>query len=152
LPEGRYHEESAGKSQEMIHDISPAPTKVDAHVAFDVLIEEFEAKYPKAVDSLRNHRDRLLEFYNYPAEHWLSIRSTNVIESAFATARLRTYRTKGSGSRIATLTMVFKLMQSAQKQWIKLRFAEKANPGWEGIVFEDGWAIRILKALELATG
>jgi putative transposase len=114
------------------------------------MIYEFEAKYPKAVDCLRNHRDRLLEFYNYPAEHWQSIRSTNVIESVFATVRLRTYRTKGCGSRIATLTMVFKLMQSAQKRWIKFRFAEKARQVWEGIIFEDGLEMKINKTLDSA--
>jgi len=139
-----------GKAKTMIHDIYLAPTKMDANNAFDVFIEEFEAKYPRAVDCLRNHRDRLLEFYNYPAEHWQSIRSTNVIESVFATVRLRTYRTKGCGSRIATLTMVFKLIQSAQKRWIKLRFAEKAKQVWEGILFEDGLEVKISKILELA--
>lgn len=137
-----------GKAKSMIHDIYLAPTKMDANVAFDVFIEEFAAKYPKAVDCLRNHRGRLLEFYNYPAEHWQSIRSTNVIESVFATVRLRTYRTKGCGSRIATLTMVFKLMQSAQKRWIKFRFAEKAQQVWEGIIFEDGLEAKINKTLD----
>jgi len=136
-----------GKAKTMIHDIYLAPTKADANVAFDVFIEEFDAKYPKAVDCVRKHRDRLLEFYNYPAEHWQSIRSTNVIESVFATVRLRTYRTKGCGSRIATLTMVFKLMQSAQKRWIKFRFAEKAKQVWEGIIFEDGLEAKINETL-----
>jgi transposase-like protein len=138
-----------GKAKTMIHDIYLAPTKMDANVAFDVFIEEFEAKYPKAVDCLRNHRERLLAFYNYPAEHWQSIRSTNVIESIFATVRLRTYRTKGCGSRIATLTMVFKLIKSAQKRWIKFRFAEKAQKVWNGIIFEDGLEAKITKTLEL---
>ena len=114
-----------GKAKTMIHDIYLAPTKMDANNSFDVFIEEFEAKYPKAVDCMRKHRDRLLEFYNYPAEHWQNIRTTNVIESVFATVRLRTYRTKGCGSRIATLTMVFKLIQSAQKRWNKIRFAQR---------------------------
>jgi len=137
-----------GKAKSMIHDIYLAPTKMDANVAFDVFIEEFAAKYPKAVDCLRNHRDRLMEFYNYPAEHWPSIRSTNVIESIFATVRLRTYRTKGCGSRIATLTMVFKLMQSAQKRWIKIRFANKVKQVWEGIIFEDGLEKKIKQTLD----
>ena len=140
-----------GKAKKMIHDIYLAPTKMDANNAFDVFIEEFEAKYPKAVDCLRTHRDRLLEFYNYPAGHWQTIRSTNVIESVFSTVRLRTYRTKGCGSRMATLTMVFKLIQSAEKRWIKLRFAKKAKQVWEGIVFEDGLEAKISKTLELAT-
>jgi len=124
---------------------------MDANNSFDVFIEEFEAKYPKAVDCARKHRDRLLEFYNYPAEHWQSIRSTNVIESVFATVRLRTYRTKGCGSRIATLTMVFKLIQSAQKRWIKLRFPKRVKQVWEGIIFEDGIQVKESKPVELAT-
>ena len=138
-----------GKAKTMIHDIYLAPTKVDANNSFDVFIEEFETKYPKAVDCIKKHRDRLLEFYNYPAEHWLSIRTTNVIESVFATVRLRTYRTKGCGSRIATLTMVFKLIQSAQKRWNKIRFAQKIKQVWEGIIFEDGLETKISKPLEL---
>ena len=138
-----------GKAKTMIHDIYLAPTKMDANNSFDVFIEEFEAKYPKAVDCMRKHRDRLLEFYNYPAEHWLSIRTTNVIESVFATVRLRTYRTKGCGSRIATLTMVFKLIQSAQKRWNKIRFAQRIKQVWEGIIFEDGIEMKESKILEL---
>lgn len=138
-----------GKAKTMIHDIYLAPTKIDANNSFDVFIEEFEAKYPKAVDCMRKHRDRLLEFYNYPAEHWQNIRTTNVIESVFATVRLRTYRTKGCGSRIATLTMVFKLIQSAQKRWNKIRFAQKIKQVWEGIIFEDGLEAKISKPLEL---
>jgi len=138
-----------GKAKTMIHDIYLAPTKVDANVAFDIFIEEFETKYPKAVNCMRKHRDRLLEFYNFPAEHWQSIRSTNVIESVFATVRLRTYRTKGCGSRIATLTMVFKLIQSAQKRWIKLRFPKRVKQVWEGIIFEDGIELQQSKILGL---
>ncbi len=138
-----------GKAKTMIHDIYLAPTKMDANNSFDVFIEEFEAKYPKAVDCMRKHRDRLLEFYNYPAEHWQSIRTTNPIESTFATVRLRTYRTKGCGSRIATLTMVFKLMQSAQKRWNKIRFAQRIKQVWEGIIFEDGLEAKTSRPLEL---
>jgi transposase-like protein len=139
-----------GKAKMMIHNIYLTETKKDADIAFDIFIEEFEAKYPKAVDCVRKHRGRLLAFYNYPGEHWQSIRSTNVIESVFATVRLRTYRTKGCGSREATLTMVFKLMQSAQKRWIKLRFAEKAKKVWEGIIFEDGLEKKINETLDAA--
>jgi len=140
-----------GKAKTMIHNIYLSPTKVDANVAFDVFIEEFEAKYPKAVDCMRKHRDRLLEFYNYPAQHWQNIRTTNVIESIFATVRLRTYRTKGCGSRIATLTMVFKLIQSAQKRWNKIRFAQRIKQVWEGIIFEDGIEVQESKTLKLAS-
>lgn len=140
-----------GKAKAMIHDIYLAPTKVDANNSFDIFIKEFEAKYPKAVNCMRKHRDRLLEFYNYPAEHWQSIRTTNPIESTFATVRLRTYRTKGCGSRIATLTMVFKLMQSAQKRWNKIRFAQRIKQVWEGIIFEDGNEVQESDELELVS-
>ena len=124
------------------HDIYLAPTKQDANVAFDVFIEEFELKYPKAVDSLRLHREELLSFYDFPAEQWVHIRSTNVIESTFATVRLRTKRTKGCGSRIATLTMVFKLVESAEKRWKKLRGYRKISQLLEGVQFQDGIALQ----------
>lgn len=127
-----------GKAKKMLHDIYLAATKKDAEIAFDIFIEEYAAKYPRAVDCLRNHREDLLTFYTYPAEHWVHIRSTNVIESTFSTVRHRTKRTKGCGSRIATLTMVFKLIQSAQKRWQKLHHYEKTADVWEGIRFEDG--------------
>ena len=81
----------------------------------------FAEKYPKAVACLIPHRDELLTFYAYPADHWQFLRSTNVIESTFATVRLRTKRTKGCGSRLATLAMVFKLVKSAAKRWHRLR-------------------------------
>ena len=131
-----------GKAKEMIHDIYLAPTGQDANVAFDIFIEEFELKYPKAVESLRSNRQELMSSYNFPAEQWQHIRSTNVIESTFATVRLRTKRTKGCGSRIATLTMVFKLAQSAEKRWRKLRGYRKISQLLEGVQFQDGVALQ----------
>jgi putative transposase len=131
-----------GKAKQMIHDIYLAPTKQDANIAFDVFIEEFDLKYPRAVDSLRNNRQELMSFYDFPAEQWQHIRSTNVIESTFATVRLRTKRTKGCGSRIATLTMVFKLAESAQKRWRKLRGYKKISQLLEGVQFRDGVALQ----------
>lgn len=130
-----------GRAKKMIHDVYLAPTKQDANVAFDVFIEEFDLKYPKAVDSLRLHRDELLNFYDFPAEQWQHIRSTNVIESTFATVRLRTKKTKGCGSRIATLTMVFKLAASAEKRWKKLRGYRKISLLLDGVQFQDGIAL-----------
>jgi len=131
-----------GKAKKMIHDIYLAPTKQDANVAFDVFIEEFDLKYPKAVESLRSNRRDLMSFYDFPAEQWQHIRSTNVIESTFATVRLRTKRTKGCGSRIATLTMVFKLVESAEKRWKKLRGYRKISQLLEGVQFQDGIALQ----------
>ena len=126
------------KAKKMLNEIFMAPTRMDANVSFDVFIEEFDAKYPRAVDSLRNHRQELMTFYNYPAEHWCHVRSTNIIESPFATVRLRTNKTKGCGSVMATLTMVFKLLQSAEKRWISLRSKEKVEDVFNGVHFEDG--------------
>ena len=132
-----------GKGKNMIHDIYMSPTKEEAGIAFDEFIKEFELKYPKAVKSITNNRDRLLNFYDFPAEHWQSIRSTNVIESTFATVRLRTKKTKGCGSRMATLTMVFKLVESAQKRWRKLRGYKRLSEIWSGVQFENGIEVKI---------
>ena len=126
------------RAKKMLNEIFMAPTKMDANIAFDIFIEEFDAKYPKAVNCMRDHRQELLEFYNYPAEHWCHLRSTNIVESPFATVRLRTVKTKGCGSVMATLTMVFKLLQSAEKHWISLRSKEKVADVFNGIKFEDG--------------
>lgn len=139
------------KAKKMLHDIYLAPTRMDANIAFDVFIEEFEAKYPKAVDSLRNHRDDLLRFYDYPAEHWHHLRTTNPIESTFATVRLRTKRTKGCGSRIATLTMVFKLVESAQARWRRIRGCRKMKEVLEGVLYQDGKRMEGVKSLALET-
>jgi len=138
------------KAKTMLHNIYRAPTRMDAHVAFDVFIKEFEAKYPKAVDCLSIHREDLLHFYDYPAEQWQHLRSTNVIESTFATVRLRTKRTKGCGSRIATLTMVFKLTQSAEKRWTRLRGYAKIEHVLNNVPFEDGVMIRAQEPMEAA--
>ena len=126
------------KAKTMIHNIYMAPTKKEANFAFDIFMEEFDAKYPRAVDCLRNNRERLMAFYNYPAEHWQHIRTTNPVESTFAAVRLRTQKTKGCGSVNATLTMVFKLIQSAQQRWQKIHSHEKAAHIWVGIKYEDG--------------
>ena len=130
------------KAKGMLNEICMAPTRMDANVAFDVFIEEFDAKYPRAVDCLRDHREKLLTFYNYPAEHWGHLRTTNVIESPFATVRLRTKKTKGYGSAAATLTMVFKLLQSAEKRWISLRSKEMTQEVFNGVKFEDGIKVK----------
>ena len=108
----RFHAEA----KEKLHDIWMADTREHANQAFNLFKNTYEAKYPKAVECLTKDRDVLLAFYNFPAEHWIHLRTTNPIESTFATVRLRTKRTKGCGSRIACLTMVYKLMQSASKK------------------------------------
>lgn len=134
------------KAKRMLENIFLAPTKNEANIAFDIFIEEFDGKYPRAVDCLRDHREKLMTFYNYPAEHWKHIRSTNPIESTFATVRLRTHKTKGCGSVAATLTMVFKLLQSAERRWQKLHSHQKAADVWAGNKFENG--IRVEDVLD----
>ena len=88
-------------------------------------------------------REELLSFYDFPAEHWKSLRTSNPIESTFATVRLRTKKTKGCGSRIATLTMVFKLALSAQKKWKKLYGFRKLKDVASGVIFKDGKKVEV---------
>jgi putative transposase len=126
------------EAKEKIHEIWMASTRADAEKAFDLFIKTYEAKYPKATQCLAKDRETLLEFYNFPAEHWSHLRTTNPIESTFATVRLRTTRTKGSGTRTACLTMVFKLMQSASKRWRTLNGAKFLPEVINGITFTDG--------------
>src|SRR5690606_25761708 len=109
-----------------------------AEAAFDHFVEVYEAKYPKAVDCLAKDLAEVLTFYAFPAEHWMHLRTTNPIESTCATVRLRTDKTKGCGSRLATLTMVFKLAESAQKRWRRLNGHELIGGLIAGIPFTDG--------------
>ena len=127
-----------GRAKAMIHDIYLADTKKNAEAAFEHFIATFQAKFPKAAECLAKDRDELFAFYAFPAEHWQHIRSTNVIESVFATVRLRTKKTKGCGTRIATLTMVFKLIEEAEKSWRKIDTWKKLQLVQEGRRFVDG--------------
>jgi transposase-like protein len=124
--------------KQRLHDIWMAATKERAERAFDHFINVYQAKYPKAVDCLAKDRAALLCFYDFPAEHWQHLRTTNPIESTFATVRLRTARTKGCGSRIATLTMVFKLTHTAQRSWRKLNGHQLLTDVIRGVRFIDG--------------
>jgi transposase-like protein len=126
------------RAKAMLHDIWMASTRKDAGEAFDLFLETFSGKYPAATACLGKDREVLLAFYDFPAEHWIHLRTTNPIESTFATVRLRTDKTKGCGSRIACLTMVFKLALSAQKRWRALNGAKLLADVIDGIVFEDG--------------
>jgi len=126
------------KAKAMLHEIWMAETKKEAEKAFERFIETFDAKYPKAAACLRNDRDVLLTFYDFPAEHWVHLRTTNPIESTFATVRLRTNKTKGCGSRMASLTMVFKLAQSAETHWRALNGSMLLDDVIRGVQFVDG--------------
>jgi putative transposase len=108
---------SQAKAKRMLHEIYQAESRAEAERAFDLFVATYEAKYPKATMCLVKDREVLLTFYDFPAEHWIHIRTTDPIESVFATVRLRHDKTKGSGSRGACLTMVYKLMESASKKW-----------------------------------
>jgi transposase-like protein len=126
------------KAKAMLHDIWQAETKAAAEKAFDLFVKTYEAKYPKATECLAKDRDTLLVFYDFPAEHWLHLRTTNPIESTFATVRLRTVKTKGSGSRSACLTMVFKLMETASGRWRLLNGSPLLSKVLAGVRFVDG--------------
>jgi len=126
------------KAKAMLQEIWMATTRNQADRAFDLFVASFEAKYPKAVECLVKDRDVLLTFYDFPAEHWVHLRTTNPIESTFATVRLRTVRTKGCGSRMACLTMVFKLAQCAENHWRRLNGAALLPQVIQGVTFVDG--------------
>jgi transposase-like protein len=125
-------------AKKKLHEIWMAATRDDAFKAFDLFLASYQAKYPKAVECLLKDREPLLAFYDFPAEHWSHLRTTNPIESTFATVQLRTYRTKGPGSRQAGLAMVFKLAQQAEKRWRKLNGSALLSDVLAGVVFIDG--------------
>jgi len=122
----------------MLHEVWMSATREDAAKAFDRFIATYGVKWPKAAACLEKDRAELLAFYDFPAEHWGHLRTSNPIESTFATVRLRTYRTKGPGSRQAGLAMAFKLAQKAQKGWRKLNGSAKLQDVIDGVVFVDG--------------
>ncbi|HHN6247716.1 TPA: IS256 family transposase, partial [Acinetobacter baumannii] len=126
------------KVKEALHDIWMAETREKAHKAFDIALERFTAKYPRAMECLAKDRESMLAFYDFPAEHWVSIRTTNPIESAFATVRLRTSKTRNCGSRNTTLAMVYKLLQSAQKRWNRLKGFQLLTLVVNNVKFQDG--------------
>lgn len=130
------------KAKPMIHEMYMADTEENALKAFDHFVETYEAKYPKVVACLTKDKSDLFTFYKFPAKHWIHIRTTNPIESTFATVRNRTYKTKGCGSRKATLTMVYKLCLEAEKTWKKLRGYKMIPLVLSGKKFIDGELIK----------
>ena len=121
-----------------------ADTKAEANAAFDFFVKAYGVKWDKAVAKLVKDRDALLTFYDFPAEHWKHIRTSNPIESTFATVRHRTKRTKGCLSRKTGLAMAFRLMMSAQKKWRKLDGRNRLPEVISGVEFRDG--VRQLQA------
>ena len=133
-----FPKSSQAKAKQALHEIWQAETKADAETAFDLFIATYEAKYPKATLCLQKDREELMTFYDFPAQHWQSIRTSNPIESSFATIRHRTKRTKGCLSRDGMLHMMFKLSQCAEKNWRRLRGFDYLAKLVTGIKFKDG--------------
>jgi putative transposase len=134
------------KAKRELQEIWMAETKVAAEAAFDAFIESYALKYEKAADCLRKDRDALLAFYDFPAEHWKHLRTTNPIESTFATVRHRTVRSKGCLSNKTALAMVFKLVEGAQKSWRRLDGHAQLPKLILGVKFTDGLEIVAKKA------
>jgi transposase-like protein len=126
------------KAKGSLHDIWQAETKADAEKAFDLFIKMYEPKYPKAAICLQKDRDEMMAFYDFPAQHWQSIRTSNPIESTFGTIRHRTRRSKGCLSRDGMLHMMFKLGQCAEKKWRRLRGFDYLTKVITGVKFKDG--------------
>ena len=126
------------KAKEKIHDIYLAPTKEQALVAYNSFLTLYGKKFSEACECLSKDKEVLFTFYDFPAEHWIHIRTTNPIESTFATVRLRTEKTKGCGTRLATLTMVFKLVLETRKTWKKIKGYRLIPKVLEGVTFIDG--------------
>ena len=115
-----------------------AETRRDAETAFDAFITAYQLKYEKAAACLAKDREALLAFYDFPAEHWKHLRTTNPIESTFATVRHRTIRAKGCLSNKTALAMVFKLIEAAQKSWRRLDGHNQLPKVLLGVRFPDG--------------
>ena len=126
------------KAKELLHEIVEAPTRKDAGEALEVFREEYGAKYPKALAKLDKDWSALTAFYDYPAEHWRHLRTTNPIESSFATVKLRTRVTKGAGSKAAALAMAYKLLITAQERWRRFNGHELIADVLDGATFKDG--------------
>jgi len=127
-----------GKAKEHLHDIWMAAGIKEAEKNFDMFIELYGTKYPKAAECLDKDRDVLLKFYSYPAEHWRHIRTTNPIESTFATVRLRTAKVRNCFSSQTVLSMAFQLCRCAEKRWHKINAVRKLAKVIEGVQFVDG--------------
>jgi transposase-like protein len=136
------------KAKLALHQIWQAETKINAEKAFELFIETYQDKYPKATLSLQKDREELLAFYNFPAKHWQSIRTSNPIESTFSTIRHRTKRTRGCLNRDGMLHMMFKLGLCAEKKWRKLRGFDYLAKVIQGVLFKDG--IEVIPEIRIA--
>ncbi len=126
------------RAKSLLHEMAEAPSRADASKALERFRSEFDAKYPKAVAKLDKDWEQLTAFYDFPAEHWRHLRTTNPIESSFATVKLRTKVTKGSGSKKAALAMAYKLLDAAQQRWRRINGRELVADVLAGVKFKDG--------------
>jgi putative transposase len=126
------------RAKAAMQDIFMAATRADALAAFEKFVTAYSAKYPKAAEKLTQDKASLLAFYDFPAEHWQHIRTTNPIESTFATVRHRTTRARNCLSRATFLGLAFKLMEEAEKSWRRIRGADRLQPLLDGVLFKDG--------------
>jgi putative transposase len=126
------------RAKSLLHEMAEAPSRADARKALERFRAEFDAKYPKAVAKLDKDWDTLTAFYDFPAEHWRHLRTTNPIESSFATVKLRTKVTKGAGSKKAALAMAYKLLDAAQERWRRCNGHELVGDVLAGVKFKDG--------------
>ena len=133
---------SQSKAKRRLHDIWLAETKEEAERAFDLFITMYEDKHPKATQCLEKDRDELMAFYDFPAKHWRSIRTTNPIESAFGTIRRRTGKNKGCLSSQGMLHMIFKLGMRAENNWRKLNGSDFPGKVITGVKFKNGIEVK----------
>jgi transposase-like protein len=126
------------RAKDMLHEIMRAPDRHSAVEDIERFSQEYQAKYPKAVETLTKDQDQLLTFFDFPAEHWIHLRTTNPIESTFSTVKARTKKTKGAGSRKAGLAMVFKLLLAAEKRWRRVNAPHLVALVQAGVKFPDG--------------
>jgi len=134
------------RAKDMLHEIMYAPDRQSALEDIEHFSQEFEAKYPKAVECLLKDQDELLTFFDFPAEHWIHLRTTNPIESTFSTVKARTKRTKGAGSPKAGLAMALKLLLGAERRWRKINAPHLVALVQAGAAFSDGQRQLSLKA------
>jgi putative transposase len=127
-----------GDAKKLLHEMMEAPSRQDARQALERFREHFDAKYPKAVAKLDRDWQHLTAFYDFPAEHWRHLRTSNAIESSFATVKLRTRVTKGAGSKKAALAMAYKLLAAAQERWRRFNGHELVADVLAGAKFKDG--------------
>jgi transposase-like protein len=132
------------KAKQALHEIWMAPGREEACKAFETMVSIYSSKYPKAMECLEKDQEELLAFYDFPATHWQHIRTSNPIESTFATVRLRTAKTRGCVSRQTILSLVYQLGQSAQKRWRKLRGFKLLAEVIQGVPFKNGERVESL--------